>query len=80
MRVLVTGASSLLGNATVRCLVERGDDVTCFQRTPSGLDAREVLGDVRDRAAVLAAAAGPTGSCTSLRSSGRAPPIGMPTT
>ncbi len=61
MRVLVTGASSLLGNATARCIVERGDDVTCYQRTPSGLDAREVLGDIRDRAALLAAADGHDG-------------------
>jgi 2-alkyl-3-oxoalkanoate reductase len=56
MRVLVTGASSLLGRATAQQLVARGDDVTCFQRSRSGVDAREVLGDVRDRSAVLAAA------------------------
>jgi nucleoside-diphosphate-sugar epimerase len=58
MRVLVTGASSLLGRATVERLLDRDDDVTCFQRTSSHLDTREVLGDVRDREAVLAAAAG----------------------
>jgi nucleoside-diphosphate-sugar epimerase len=56
MRVLVTGASSLLGGAVAATLARRGDEVTCFQRRPSGTGARDVLGDIRDRAAVLAAA------------------------
>ena len=58
MKVLVTGASSLIGRATVAQLLARGDDVTGFQRSPSGTSARDVRGDIRDRDAVLAAAAG----------------------
>lgn len=52
MRVLVTGATSLLGGTVVSRLLERGDDVTVFQRTPSGIDVPEHLGDVADKAAV----------------------------
>ncbi len=48
MRVLVTGASGMLGRATVTALAERGDEVTVLQRRPSGLACREVLGDVAD--------------------------------
>ncbi|HSL58644.1 MAG TPA: NAD-dependent epimerase/dehydratase family protein [Acidimicrobiales bacterium] len=58
MRVLVTGASSLLGGAVATALAARGDDVTCFQRRPSGTGLRDVAGDIRDRDAVLAAADG----------------------
>jgi nucleoside-diphosphate-sugar epimerase len=58
MRVLVTGATSLLGRAVAQRLAARGDDVTVFQRRPSGLRLREVLGDVSDRRAVQAAVAG----------------------
>jgi nucleoside-diphosphate-sugar epimerase len=58
MRILVTGASSLLGRAVAQRLAARGDDVTVFQRRPSGLPVREVLGDVADRQAVQAAATG----------------------
>jgi 2-alkyl-3-oxoalkanoate reductase len=57
MRILVTGATSLLGRAVAERLAARGDDVTVFQRRPSGLHVREVLGDVADRLAVQAAAA-----------------------
>ena len=48
MKVLVTGASGMLGRGTARALVARGHDVTVLQRRPSGLDVREVLGDVAD--------------------------------
>lgn len=48
MRVLVTGASSLIGRHTVTRLVARGDTVTTLQRSPAGLDTREVLGSVTD--------------------------------
>ncbi|MBM3658039.1 MAG: NAD-dependent epimerase/dehydratase family protein [Actinobacteria bacterium] len=58
MRVLVTGASSLIGRATVGRLLARGDDVTCFQRSPSGTGARDARGDIRDRGAVLTATDG----------------------
>lgn len=37
MRVLVTGATSLIGRHVVSRLVERGDQVTVLQRHPSGI-------------------------------------------
>ena len=60
MKVLVTGATSLLGGAVAQRLRARGDDVTVFQRRPNGLGLglREVLGDVADRRAVETAVAG----------------------
>jgi len=58
MRVLVTGATSLVGRAVVARLVDRGDAVTVFQRQPSDLDVAEHLGDVADRAAVANAMTG----------------------
>jgi 2-alkyl-3-oxoalkanoate reductase len=50
VRVLVTGASGLLGATTAQALAARGDDVTVMQRRPSGLGLREVLGDLGDPA------------------------------
>lgn len=58
MRILVTGASGMLGRATARGLLERGDQVTVLQRRPSGLPCREVLGDVADPAVTRRAARG----------------------
>ncbi len=58
MRVLVTGASGLLGRSTATLLVERGDEVTVLQRRASGLGCREVLGDVADRDIVRHAVSG----------------------
>ena len=58
MKVLVTGASGMLGRGTALALSTRGDDVTVLQRRPSGLDVREVLGDVADPEVVRRAAAG----------------------
>lgn len=46
VRVLVTGATSLLGGAMVERLSKRGDEVTVFQRGHSGLAVSEVRGDV----------------------------------
>jgi 2-alkyl-3-oxoalkanoate reductase len=68
VRVLVTGASSLIGSELACTLAARGDEVVCFQRnmshgvrhfvTRSDSGLSEVLGDVRDPDAVRAAAAG----------------------
>lgn len=58
MRVLVTGATSLLGRTVVEQLTDRGDDVSVFQRRPSGLGVTEHLGDIADGTAVAKAVAG----------------------
>jgi 2-alkyl-3-oxoalkanoate reductase len=57
--VLVTGASGMYGGAVARALVERGDEVTVFQRGPAEVaGAAERLGDITDREAVTHAVAG----------------------
>lgn len=61
MKVLVTGASGMLGAAVARALAARGDEVTVMQRRSSGLGLREALGDVADADAVRAAVAGQDG-------------------
>lgn len=58
MKVLVTGASGMLGGGVARALAERGDQVTVLQRRPAGLGLAEVLADVADAAAVREAVAG----------------------
>jgi len=59
VRVLVTGASGMLGRGVATALAARGDEVTTFQRRPAAVPgAREVLGSVDDPSAVAAAAAG----------------------
>jgi 2-alkyl-3-oxoalkanoate reductase len=58
MRVLVTGATSLLARRTAEALLARGDEVTVVQRGPSPLDTRAVLGDIRDPETVIRAAEG----------------------
>ena len=60
MKVLVTGGGGFLGQAICQRLVARGDTVHSFQRTRSAalddLGVTQHLGDIRDRAAVHAAA------------------------
>ena len=52
-RVLVTGASGLLGAGVARVLAEAGNHVTTLQRRPSGVPGvRDVRGSVTDPAAV----------------------------
>lgn len=58
MKVLVTGASGLLGRTTAELLLTRGDEVTVMQRHSAGLACREVLGDVADPDAVRRAVRG----------------------
>lgn len=57
-KVLVTGASGLLGGAVADLLAERGWEVTVMQRRSAGARHREALGDVRDQEAVSRAVAG----------------------
>lgn len=62
MRVLVTGASGLLGREVARLLVRQGHGVTTFQRRPSGVaGAADVAGSVTDDGAVRRAVAGAEG-------------------
>ncbi len=58
MRVLVTGASGMLGGSVARALAERGDEVVVMQRRPSSLGLTERLGDIEDPEAVCAAVEG----------------------
>lgn len=58
MKVLVTGATSLVGGVVVDRLVSRGDTVSVLQRRPSGLGVIEHLGDIADRSVVGAAMTG----------------------
>ena len=58
MKVLVTGASGMLGRATAEALAARGDEVTVLQRRPAGLPYAEVLGDVADPDVVRGAVRG----------------------
>ena len=59
MKVLVTGASGMLGRETARALAARGEDVRLLQRRPAGLEGfEEVLGSVTDPAACQRAVEG----------------------
>lgn len=58
MKVLVTGATSLVGRETARRLLDRGDVVTTLQRGRTGLAVREVRGSITDPDAVARACAG----------------------
>lgn len=57
MRVLVTGATSLIGRHTVDGLARRGHDVTTFQRG-AGLDVPSVRGSITDPDSLASACAG----------------------
>ncbi|WP_461187599.1 NAD-dependent epimerase/dehydratase family protein [Arthrobacter sp. Z4-13] len=62
MRVLVTGASGLLGREVARHLVRQGHAVTTFQRRPSGVDgAADYCGSITDSAALQGAVQGAEG-------------------
>jgi nucleoside-diphosphate-sugar epimerase len=58
VKVLVTGASGMLGAATALALAERGDQVTVLQRRRSDLGLVEVQADVSDATAVRTAVDG----------------------
>lgn len=61
MKVLVTGATSLIGRHTVAALEARGDSVTTLQRTPTVLGARQIAGSVTEPGVVEAACEGQQG-------------------
>lgn len=65
MRVLVTGGTGYLGSAIVRALARHGHEPIVFARHASsaGLPGRAVDGDVRDRSALVGAAAGADAVC-----------------
>ena len=58
MKVLVTGASGMLGRAVAVALIARGDEVTVTQRRAAGLNCREIRGDIADTGVAARAAAG----------------------
>ncbi|MCA5922686.1 NAD-dependent epimerase/dehydratase family protein [Curtobacterium oceanosedimentum] len=59
MRVLVTGASGFLGQATAAAVRDAGHEVRTFQRRPSGVDGvQDVAGSMTDPAALDRAVAG----------------------
>jgi len=65
MRVLVTGGTGYLGGAIARSLLRHGHEPTLFARraSGSGLPGYLIDGDVRDRPAVIRAAAGVDAIC-----------------
>ena len=69
MRVLVTGASGLIGRHTVPLLRAQGHAVRTFQRTPT-LDTESVAGDVRSDSAALCRAAAGCGAVVHLAGRG----------
>jgi nucleoside-diphosphate-sugar epimerase len=62
VRVLVTGASGLLGGEVARLLVRQGHDVVTFQRRPSGVDgAIDFRGSLADDGVLREAVRGAEG-------------------
>ena len=58
MRVLLTGATSMIGEYTVRELLRRGHEVHVLQRGESGLPVKVFRGDIRDIDVVRTAISG----------------------
>ncbi len=45
MKVLVTGATGMLGRATAQALIDRGDEVSVLQRRPVAIETGQTHGD-----------------------------------
>jgi len=64
MTTLLTGGAGLIGSHVARLLVERGDDLRVVVRSGTrldnleGLDAKRVVADIHDRAALRRAMRG----------------------
>ena len=58
MRILVTGATSMIGRVTVQELLRRGHEVSVLQRGDTDLDVSVFRGDIRDASVVAAAVSG----------------------
>lgn len=58
MKILVTGATSLVGRLTAIALADEGHEVTTFQRGPGDLPAKEIRGDLSNAADVERAVVG----------------------
>jgi len=58
VKVLVTGASCMIGRSTVSRLSARGDEVTTLQRSTADVGGNEILGSITDPGAVSRACAG----------------------
>ncbi|GAA1340795.1 NAD-dependent epimerase/dehydratase family protein [Arthrobacter roseus] len=59
MKVLVTGASGMLGGAAAAQIIAAGHDIRTFQRRPSGVKgAEDVAGSITDAGAVATAVEG----------------------
>ena len=58
MKILVTGAAGTLGRALIPRLVERGDEVVAVDVRQGTAEAEWIIGDIRDAAVVMDAAAG----------------------
>lgn len=58
MKILVTGASSLLGRTVADTLISDDHSVTVMQRSASGVDCAEIRGDITDELTVHRAVEG----------------------
>lgn len=58
MKILITGATGMMGRATALALLARGENVSTLQRRSPRLPGREFLGEITDAALLRRAVAG----------------------